>query len=220
MAIELFHVGEVLVAEILSRLHSRKALYQVREAVRRGASVSLLDDLRSADIEFPVRFYADSASLVVRSGGTSFSCDGAQTIDVLCAGRNGLAVAIEVKLGETRMTRAEFRKRFCIPCEESRHLDSRLRGSMVAVLERDLPFLEESELAANVNGDEWRINQAWWLVVRQRVWRSWRGVSPVRSARVMLFEDLARAYGGEREFDNLVTEILGSGFASRWGVYE
>ena len=217
MAIELFQVGEVLVAEILARLQGRGALDRVRDVV--SGTTSLLDDLGGAGIELPVRFYADLASVVVRSGERSFSCDGAQTIDVLCAGRTGLAVAMEVKLGETRMTIGEFRRRFCVRCEESRHVDSRLRGSMVSVLERDLPF-PGGKLVVGIDDGEWIVSQAWWLVVRRRVWRSWRKTSPVRNARVLLFEDLASMYGSDREFDELMTEIIGTDFANRWGVYE
>ena len=216
VAIELFHIGEVLVAEILSRLQGGGALDQVRDAT---SGTSLSDDLGAAGVELPACFEADLASVVVNAEGASFSCDGAQTIDVLCVGRNGLAVAIEAKLGETRMARGEFRKRFCVRCEKSRHLDSRLRGSMVAVLERDLPF-PGAELVACIDGHTWSVHQTWWLVVRRRVWQSWRKTSPVRNARVLLFEDLASAYGSEREFNDLVQESIGTDFARRWRIYE
>lgn len=221
MAIELFHVGEILVAEILSRLQDRGALDQVLGVVSGdGSTVSLLSDLKAADVGLQVRFAADSASVVVHSGSESFSCDGAQTIDVLCYGSNGFAVALEAKLGETRMRSGEFRSRFCVSCERADHLDARVRGSMVAVLEHDFPFLEEAELIAHIDDQEWRVHRAWWLVVRRQVWKSWRGMAPVRNARVLLFEDLASIYGSDREFDELVSQVIGTDFASRWKVYE
>jgi len=221
MAIELFHVGEVLTAEILSRLQARGILHQICAVSREEGEhrTSLADDFRTAGVELPAKFVADSASVIARFEGQSFSCDGAQTVDVLCAGRNDRSIAIEIKLGETRMATGDFRKRFCVSCEKSRHLDSRLRGSMVAVLDRALPFPGEAELDAQFEHRTWSIGKEWWLVVRRRVWRSWRS-SPVRNGRVAIFEDLAKIYGSPQDFDELVAEVVGSDFANRWAVYE
>jgi hypothetical protein len=78
MGIELFHVGEILVAEILSRLQERGTLDQVRDSItEKGVTASLLSDLKASNVELPVRFDADLASVVVQSSGESFSCDGA-----------------------------------------------------------------------------------------------------------------------------------------------
>jgi hypothetical protein len=88
------------------------------------------------------------------------------------------------------------------------------------VLERSFPFSEEAELIAHIDGRTWSVNRTWWLVVRRQAWQSWRGVAPVRNARVLLFEDLASLYGSDREFDELVTQVVGTDFANRWKVYE
>jgi hypothetical protein len=88
-------------------------------------------DMHEACIECrltePLKFSADEASVTVHTEDCEYACDGEQTVDILCRGGEQ-ALAIEAKLGETRMKPAEFKASFCLPREISRHSDSRLRA--------------------------------------------------------------------------------------------
>jgi hypothetical protein len=154
----------------------------------------------------------------VQVDDTEYACDGAQKVDVLCTG-NGNAIAIESKLGETRMTPAAFRKRFCDCCAPSKHSSPRVNGSMVAVLERNLPF-EDTTLVAKIDGTRWTVAKPWWLVVRQSVFNGWQDPAqlPIKSGRILLFDSLARIYGSRRQFDQMVQRVVGVDFAGRWEI--
>ncbi len=105
MPIELTHIGEPIVAAMLSSLARRDLLGNVQ---CRASHASLAQDAGTTTPEF----LADEARLTVVSAEQRYSCDGAQTVDVLCAGPER-AVAIEAKLGDTRMTFGAFRERSC-----------------------------------------------------------------------------------------------------------
>jgi hypothetical protein len=216
LPIELSHLGEDLIAEMLNSLAKRQELSHV---ICARTSRSFADDVRECGLGESLGFRADDALLVVRNGVSEYACDGEQKVDVLCTGV-ARAIAIESKLGETRMSSSEFRKRFCVRCEKSKHLNSRLSGSMVAVLERCLPFDDAPDLVAHVDDDEWDIAQPWWLVVRQSVFSKWQKADdfPVASARILVFDSLAQTYGSRHEFDQLVQRVVGLDFATRWGI--
>ena len=201
---------------MLNNLAGRQELSRVTCAI---SGRSLADDIHECGLGEPLGFRADDASLVVHNGSSDYACDGEQKVDVLCTGAAN-AIAFEAKLGETRMGSSEFRKRFCVRCEKSKHSDSRLSGSMVAVLERSLPFDGTSNLVAQVDDAKWSLVQPWWLVIRQSVVAKWRRANdiPVASARVLVFDSLAQTYGSGRQFDQLVQSVIGSNFARRWRI--
>lgn len=209
LMIELSHVGEALVSEMLSRVSERGQLDRVACAATGSSLTSDLDGTSP-------RFVADQAVLRVRSAERTYSCDGAQTVDVLCVGEQH-AVAIEVKLGEARMSLTEFPRRFCGRCTISRHADPRLAGNMIAILDGLLPFAD-GRVFATLGDRSWPLRAHWWLVVRERIWRSWADRLPVHRARILLFDELARLYGGPREFDDLVQHVVGNNFAGRWNI--
>jgi hypothetical protein len=216
MPIELSHLGEDLIAEILRSLAKRRDLGQVMCAV---TGQSLEQDVRDFGLGDLVNFRADDALLTVHNCTRAYDCDGEQKVDVLCTG-NGRAIAFEAKLGYTRLGSADFRKRFCTPCVVSAHSNLRVSGSMVSVLERSLPFDGGVELIAHVAAAQWTIARPWWLVLRQKVldrWRSNNGV-PVTAARLLSFESLAEVYGSQREFDQLVRRVVGGDFFERWKI--
>lgn len=216
MPIALSHIGEDLIAEMLSSLAQRQQLNQVVCAVSQS---SLADDIKNAGLGQPLSFRAEDATLVVQADDSEYACDGEQKVDVLCAGGCN-AIALEAKLGETRMASAEFRKRFCTCCVESKHSDKRLRGSMIAVLERSLPFTGTPTLTAKADGKQWNLAGAWWLVIRQSVFDKWQKAEdiPVKSARILVFDRLAEVYGSRQQFDQMVQRVVGSDFARRWGL--
>lgn len=215
MPIELSHIGEDLIAEMLNSLSQRQQLARVTCAI---SERSLADDIRESSLGEAVVFRADDALLVVRNNTNEYACDGEQKVDVLCAGV-ATAIAFEAKLGETRLASSEFRRRFCGQCKTS-HSESRLSGSMVAVLDRNLPFDGTSDLIASVDDEQWTLARSWWLVVRQSVLDKWRKAKdvPVTSARILVFDTLARTYGSRQQFDQLVQRVVGSDFAGRWRI--
>lgn len=122
---------------------------------------------------------------------------------------------MEAKLGITRMSLSEFPKRFCDPCTASRHADPRLTGSMIAVLDGLLLF-GDGCVFATVGDQRWPLAPHWWLVLRASVWKTWAAGLPVRFARILVFDKLARLYGDFNDFDTLVHNVVGSDFAKRW----
>jgi hypothetical protein len=117
VTIELSHLGEAVVSELLTRLSVMGRLDRV---LCKATGTSLASEL---DTGSP-RLVADQALLRVHSDKVTYSCDGAQTVDILCVGQQQ-AVAMEAKLGVTRMASGEFPKRFCGPCGISGHADPR-----------------------------------------------------------------------------------------------
>lgn len=215
MPIKLSHIGEDLIAEMLDSLAKRQELSRVTCVI---SGQSLTDDIRDGNLGDTIGFRPDDATLTVQNGGLAYACDGEQTVDVLCTGGHR-AIAFEAKLGETRMGSSVFRKRFCVRCEKS-HSDSRIRGSMIAVLERSLPFDGTLNLVANVKDAHWTLATPWWLVVRQNIVDKWQKAKdiPVPSARILVFDTLVQTYGSRQQFDHLVQRVIGSDFAGRWGI--
>jgi hypothetical protein len=216
MPIKLTHIGEDLVAAMLEDLFRRNLLSQV---VCEISGRTLAQDIEEGGLGDDVQFHADAANLSLQTEGTTFSCDGEQKIDVLCAGQ-GNAIAFEAKLGTERMGAAEFYRRVCMPCERSKHADLRISGSMIALLERSLPFNSDSNLVARLGIESWRVAQEWWLVLRESVVTKWRksGSVPVKSARIISFDSLAQVYGSGQQFDLLVQRVVGREFALQWSL--
>jgi hypothetical protein len=178
MSLKLTHLGELLIAEMLSSLTERRKLDRVRCA---RSKVRLTEDLQT---DAP-KFLPEKARLCVQAEARTYSCDGAQVVDVLCA-CNDHAVALEAKLGDTRMTPREFKDRFCRPCEMSKHQPSRLRGRMVAVLDGSLPFAS-SQVLALVDQRALPVDGNWWLVIRRNAWSGWENCElPVRHAHIVV----------------------------------
>jgi hypothetical protein len=220
MTIELFHVGEPLVAAMLARLASRRQLNRITCA-RTG--ISLAADLIQSGVEKPHRFLSDQATLRVEATSVTFQCDGVQRLDVLCAGSNGRGLALENKLGSMRLSASAFVDRFCSPCTSSGHGDPRIRGQMPALLDRkiELPrdVAAQATLTATIDGESWIVVEHWWLILRRKVLERWPLADlSLRYARIFAFDDLARLFGSAADFDDLVRSIIGNQFANRWHI--
>jgi hypothetical protein len=212
-----FHIGEELIARMLTDIASRDLLGDVHcELTGR----TLLLDFADCGLLDGFELHTDSASLRIDTTEGDFECDGAQTVDILCTGERR-ALAIEAKLGDARLGPNDFRQRFCVPCEVSRHKDRRLRGNMIAVLERS--FADECPTSTGItctaNGSSWPLSVAWWLFLRRPVilqWKrfTWEGVLS-NAARIGEFDRLVEIYGRDR-FDALVRDVVGQDFAQRW----
>ncbi|NUQ72765.1 MAG: hypothetical protein HUU21_04340 [Polyangiaceae bacterium] len=218
MHFELTHIGEALVAEMLQRIATRRDLMMLR---CEHSGTSLGDDVAALDPSSAPRFIPEGGRVEASHAGGTAMCDGEQRIDVLCAGRTS-ALAMELKLGETRLSPGAFASRFLCPCTTSRHAPPRISGKMPAVLERLLPSPFET-LHAVIGAERYALANHWWLVLRAKVWNSWAKRAagsplPTRLARVLLLENVVRVYGGADPFDDLVRELVGSDFAAKWGV--
>lgn len=182
------------------------------------SGTTFADDVRLANLGTDLRFIPDEARLFVRAGSVEYMCDGAQRVDVLCSG-DKRAIAFEAKLGLDRLRAKEFRDRFMTRCELS-HGENRIKGKMVAVLERSFALDSGVELIGAIAHARWEIAKPWWLVVRRETLAGWRDRArpPLASARYIAFESIAAAYGSASEFDRLVAEVVGTDFAARWGI--
>ncbi len=212
--VDISHIGEDLIAEMLRSIAQRKQLDRI---ICAATNRTFAQDVEEFDLGEQLTFSAEDASLIVDTGSQKYSCDGEQKVDVLCLGK-GSAIAFESKLGNTRMAAPEFRKRFCTMCAISKHSGSRLSGSMIAVLERSMPFEGECRLFAKTNETSLLLRKPWWLVVRQSVFQTWniRSDIPVKSVRILLFDQLAQLFGSRQQFDGTVTRLIGSDFSRRW----
>jgi hypothetical protein len=199
---------------MLSTLHERQQLGELACARTR---VTLCDDIAAARLQDPLRFVPERAALWLAANGRRYNCDGAQKVDVLIAGANDRAIAIEVKLGTTGLSRSSLAK-FCA-CGKLTHKGTKIGGKMFSVLERSFPTdLHRPLVSAAFDGRNFVLAEPWWLVVRPTVYHRWPSDLPMRSARILLFDRLASLYGSESDFDSLVTDLVGDGFARRWQI--
>ena len=204
-----------MVAAMLSALHDREQLSALA-CPRTGRT--LQEDIEAAGLQAPLHFVPERGTLSVTAGGRRYHCDGAQRVDVLIAGANDRAIALEVKLGDTGLSLANLSK-FCVRCTLT-HSGTKIGGKMFAVLERSFAReLQDPVVNVALDGRSLALAEPWWLVVRPTVHRKWPGNDlPMRSARLLLFDRLASLYGSERDFDSLVAALVGNGFGQRWRI--
>jgi hypothetical protein len=218
--IQLHHIGEVVLAGLLSELAACGQL-DVPCVLHENCRFSTI--LAQSGIGTPVSFSANVplASVVVNRKQLLF--DGAHGIDVLSSGPESRGLAIEAKLGLDRLAAAQFRRRFLAHVSVTTHTRPRIKGSMVAILNyRSLHGGESLRLRTVVPfGVE--IVPAWFLVIRSAVWASWtrrKGQLPplAPDAHVAIFEQIVQKHGDARSFDALVHRLVGSGFSRSWGL--
>ncbi len=203
--IDLTHVGERLLAAMVTC--SPKVRSEL--AVHLGPSVLR----RRAVVEAPLASF----------GALAF--DGASRIDVgLVDDEAGQVLAVEAKLGESRLSRRAFEERFLPPCGVS-HGGARVTGSMIAILEGKLPAAgPDARLLARVPAEAGgegtvEVEPRWALVVRRRTLEGWlrRGLPGLSSrCAVIAFDDLVEAYGGRAAFNALVRELLEVDYFEAW----
>lgn len=198
--IKLTHVGEQLISEMFNR----------SPGVRREFGQHLGRDVaaRHALPEVPLRSV----------GKLGF--DGASRVDVGLVAQDGTTVlACEAKLGTTGLSARRFEERFLQECGTS-HGETRVRGSMPAILERKLPVRPRgTKLAATVGEQTCGVERPWVLVVRRPILERWRRKTPPALSShctVIAFEALAGAYGDRAAFNDLVEELLAGDYFSEW----
>lgn len=223
--LRLHHIGEPLVARMLTELEARGKLSRLVCPMKK---ISVEDDIAKHGLSRPLRFLPEQARLKVVGPKDTYFCDGAQKADVLCVSSDARALALELKLGEERLGANEFKKRFITDCVPS-HEDTRLKGPIISVLARRFSRFQESQVIAMVKEEEeeadareFKVLKPWWLVLRTSIWNRWSGqVSPeLGEVRILLLEDMIRELGGGREFNRLVRELVTSeDYFSDWGLH-
>lgn len=100
------------------------------------------------------------------------------------------------------------------------HNDSRVSGSMIAVLERKLPpQCRGLPLYVTYDGGTYLVSDNWTLVCRARVAANWAAKgNPDLSAKctIVTFEDLADSFGDQDKLNTLVQSMLDEDFYSKW----
>lgn len=203
MSICLPYLSEFLFTEMVNR--------------ERNAILPLLALDGGADPEF-VKSTPELATRDVRLapiGGLRF--DGASRVDVIVRYQAGMAVAVELKLGTTRLSKTRIDEEWLAPCSPS-HNGRRWKGNMMAVLERRFDRPVNEDLVATTNGERLALAPRWVLVARREILAKWKTSPPEFSSNVarLAFEDVVTAFGGPEPFNRLVRQLLSVDFYSEW----
>lgn len=206
-SLKLHHVGESIVSEMLQDLADKGNLGDLGEA------------LASSGLSGPLKFTPDRAYLLLEWNAEQYTCDGAQKADILCVGSGDKAVALELKLGLTRMSATAFEDRFLKPISQSGHADKRVKGSLAALLDRRVEDKAEGiRIQAFIGSQRWEVAETWWLVVRRSVWQRWAEtrMPNLRHGRILILDDLVQNFGGKEDFNSLVRELVCADYYDLW----
>ena len=143
--------------------------------------------------------------------------DGASRIDLIAPLHTGEALPIEVKLGETRLSKTRIDTEWLSGCRPS-HYETRWAGNMMSILERTFPPGTPPEpLIAHAAGTDYPLTIQWCIVVRQSTADSWidTGRPNFSNAMVVSFDDLV-SHVGSTEFDTMVRELLSFPYYDTW----
>ena len=206
MSLQLFHIGELLIAEMFNQSEAVRAHFQ-----------SILIQSKT------IRIAEAVTELCLRPcNGLRF--DGAHRIDVALLthdvdAHERVCIPIEAKLGTARLTTSVFNERFLKQCVIDQHADPRISGNMIAVLERKLPVqCLQSPIETIHRGIVYLLTEGWVLVVRRRLANEWRvnGMPALsKSCTLVAIEDLVSVFG-EGNFDDLVRRVLNFEYYKEW----
>ena len=146
--------------------------------------------------------------------------DGAHKVDIcLLDTSQKLCYPIEAKLGLDRLSRNEFKKRFLAPCGIS-HNNTRISGSIISVLERNLPGIcKGHDLSVTYNNEHFRLTAIWGLIIRSKVAVRWsKNATPDLSqdCKIMNFEQLVLNNCSREKFNDLVYKVVNGDYYSSW----
>ncbi len=201
--IEITHVAEFLIAEMYNRSPS----------VQRG----LFEIMGQKNAWFNEQFAVPELQL---STCGSYIFDGAHKIDVAILNtRTNLVIPCEAKLGLNRLNRSQFESRFLKQGGLS-HGNRRIKGSMLAIIERKLP---EGCLTEPIHvyhdGIDYELSSKWFLIIRHQILKSWRKSGKPRLSEncvIVTIEQIIEFFGGRKAFNVLVKEVLDFDYYSRW----
>jgi len=205
MPISLSHLGEVIVAEMAER--------------KREAMIHALGLTNCADLHHVrgIEKFAFSECKIAKHHGFIF--DGASRVDVALWIQPQLAIALELKLGETRLTKTRIDDEFLIDCRLS-HNKSRIAGNMMAILDRRFGnFAPPDGLSVELGSKAVTLSRDWFVVTRQCVLDRWGGdARPNFSAntKCTTIQGLADAFGGREPFNALVGKLLDIDYFDTW----
>lgn len=193
--IQLTHIGEILLAEMINR------------------SPSVQDFLAEHDLPIVIVGDKVNAGAEIQLGTCGkYRFDGAHKLDVaIWHGGTKSCIGLEAKLGQDRLSKAEFERRFLNKCSIS-HSGSRISGSMISILEGKLPeACDREDVIVKHQGIDYKLLPKWLLIMRKRILDMWqRSGRPElsRNCIVLAFEDIVSRYGGREPFNNLVQQFL------------
>ena len=200
--IELTHIGELLIAEMLN------SSSKVRELFGDKLGVSLMDNGNVVAVP----------EVSLASCG-QYTFDGTHAVDVgLLLPGTLKCVPIEAKLGTDRLSKPEFEKRFLQSCWVS-HGGTRISGSMTSILERKLPAAIDGDVEVRRNGVSYKLTPEWILVVREQVLSSWKanGVPALSSnCSILSIEEVVSAFGNKNDFNELVAKLISADYYQNW----
>lgn len=196
-SLKLTHIGE----EILCRMYNSSE--SVRNYLQEKMTQHLDLSKTNAKTELPL------------SKCDAYTFDGAHRIDVgIVFEEYDKCMAIECKLGLTRLSVNQFESRFLVECFLS-HKNARISGKMISIYERRLPNnLKEHDVIVNKN---YKLHDEWFLVLRQDTINSWHNSTPrFDKCIVVSFEDIVTVFGGETSFNRLVKQITDIDYYQSW----
>ncbi len=198
--IELNHIGEALICKLINRSDSVKSVL-----------------MKAMEIESSTFFAVPEIRL---DACARLIFDGVHKVDICILDRESkTCFPIEAKLGLDRLSKNEFAKRFMKPCKTS-HNDTRVAGSMISILERQLPTqCMNQDLYITYQGEKYLVLEKWGLIARSVIHDKWLSNGfPTLSfnCKHLAFEDLASSYGNKGSFNCLVTEMLQVNFYEQW----
>jgi hypothetical protein len=205
MSLTLSHLAEVIVSGMAER--------------ERKATVDALGLAESADLEHvqSVEKFAFHECNLANHCGYDF--DGASRVDVVLWIRKDLAVALELKLGMTRLTRTRVDGELLLDCRTS-HNGKRIAGNMMAILDRRLGTIASADgLTVILNGDAVKLSRNWFVVTRQCILDKWVGDSQPdfsQYAKCVTIGELIAAFGGKHTFNPFVRQLLDIDYFKEW----
>lgn len=199
------HIAESLIAEMYNRSQEVRRLF--------GERVSRVSPFLDGSTAVP--------DLQLATCGP-FRFDGAHKVDIAILDEtHSRCIPCEAKLGNDRLGKTEFENRFLECCQTS-HKDTRISGSMIAILERKLPRqCLTSPIIVNHEGREYRVTSPWVLILRKTTLNSWanRGSPPLSTGCTDIsFETIVEAFGGKEPFNSLVGELVTFDYYEAWMV--
>jgi hypothetical protein len=199
------HIAEYLIAEMYNRSQEVRALFRAR---------------LSSVISFPgVSVAIPNLQLATCD---HFRFDGAHKIDIAILDKaHSSCIPCEAKLGNDRLGKTQFEKRFMEPCRMS-HKNTRIAGSMIAIFERKLPIpCLDSPIKVSHEEKDYQVTSPWVLILRKAIHDSWtrRGKPSLSKGCIHIsFENIVEAFGGKAPFNSLVGELVSFDYYDTWMV--
>ena len=198
--IQLSHIGEILLSNLISNSLEARMLATNGYSFQ-SDSIRVIPEIR-----------------LDQCGSLIF--DGVHKIDVSVLDlNNGVCYPIEAKLGLDRLSKNEFQKRFISDCGTS-HNESRVKGSMISILEQRLPIqCKGLDLTVTFEGQKFIVSDRWSLVCRDLVIDKWSDTgSPELSKKcsIISFENIVKTYGNKKEFNELMNSLLKQDYYNEW----